>query len=170
MRLLPCPSCGRHVRSNEKACPFCAADVAEAFAAVPAARAIPVGLSRAAIAAMAAATMGACGGDEKGNPQPVYGGPPPGGASSTGGASSNGGASATGGARTTGGAAAAGGNVSTGGIGPADAGDDADGSGGTFATGGAASTGGMQAQPPYGIPPAAEYGAPPPPLPFARGK
>lgn len=59
MSLVSCPECSRHIRTNETACPFCRADVTEAMAnAVP--RAIPAaGLSRAAMMAFAAASLGA---------------------------------------------------------------------------------------------------------------
>lgn len=35
MQLEPCPACHRHVRIDEKACPFCATDLTSAMAAIP---------------------------------------------------------------------------------------------------------------------------------------
>ena len=84
--LLPCPSCARHVRSTEDACPFCAASITRG-----AVRPVPrVGarLSRAALYALgaSAAALAACGGNStsssdagaNGDAQigPMYGGPP----------------------------------------------------------------------------------------------
>jgi hypothetical protein len=61
-RLLPCPSCRRHVRSTETSCPFCA--VALAFAEPPPLPS-PVGrLTRAAVFA-GAALASACGSSQK---------------------------------------------------------------------------------------------------------
>jgi hypothetical protein len=93
-RLLPCPSCDRHVRASEAACPFCAAALPVALrSSQPLPRSPATRLSRAALFALgtsAAALAAACGGttapstfagadaaDEGGQqPQPVYGGPP----------------------------------------------------------------------------------------------
>jgi hypothetical protein len=148
------------VKSTERACPFCAASIAEAFAAVPEARAIPSGLSRAALVALAAASIGgsACGGEST----PAYGAPvpPAGGTTGSGGAIATGGGFAqpygvpplTGGTPGTGGAIATGGSAQE----PADSGDDGP-------NGGTTSTGGAPPAPPYGIPPMPEYGAPPAP-------
>jgi hypothetical protein len=63
---VPCPSCARHVRNGDGACPFCGAEVPDAPLAAPTAR---MRLSRAAIvAAGAAAALGAldCGGKDEG--------------------------------------------------------------------------------------------------------
>lgn len=70
-RLQPCPSCDRHVRSTDAACPFCAAPIAP-----EAPRPIPTGrLTRAAIFASALATGGAaaCGSGQSkaADPQPA---------------------------------------------------------------------------------------------------
>lgn len=93
-RLLPCPSCARHVRASDTACPFCASALPEAPAM--AATQSPGRLSRAALYAMgasaAAAAAAACtvtavpvygapsvpidGGQDAQNSTPVYGGPP----------------------------------------------------------------------------------------------
>jgi hypothetical protein len=172
------------VKSTERACPFCAASIVEAFAAVPEARAIPSGLSRAALVALAAASIGgsACGGEST----PAYGAPVP----PTGGTTGSGGAIATGGGFAqpygvpplTGGTPGSGGTIATGGgfaqpygVPPLTGGTP--GSGGRPATGGSAqepadaaddgsnggttSTGGTPPAPPYGIPPIPAYGAPP---------
>jgi hypothetical protein len=56
-RLLACPSCARHVRVTESACPFCAASLPEAFAAAPAPRAPTKRLSRAALYAFGATSI-----------------------------------------------------------------------------------------------------------------
>ncbi len=61
--LRPCTDCGRHVRTDSPACPFCGADVApEPERSCGAA--IARGLTRAAIFAGAALLMPACGGSE----------------------------------------------------------------------------------------------------------
>lgn len=85
--LVPCPECNRHVRRNEAECPFCGASVLAAIAAIPE-RAMPTArLSRSALAAFAAVSVGAagCGGSEVGTP--AYGAPAPitGGATGAGG-------------------------------------------------------------------------------------
>jgi hypothetical protein len=45
-RLVPCPSCSRHVRAGEGACPFCLASPSEDPGAGPAPLPPPAGLSR----------------------------------------------------------------------------------------------------------------------------
>lgn len=73
-QLLPCPSCGRHVRRTETACPFCAS--VTAFAPAPSSRTPTERLGRAAIMAFGAAaatTVAAC----SGSPVPAYGAPAP---------------------------------------------------------------------------------------------
>jgi hypothetical protein len=45
-RLLACPSCSRHVRISEIACPFCEARLPESFGSGPAPVPPPAGLSR----------------------------------------------------------------------------------------------------------------------------
>src|ERR1700753_3692241 len=120
MGLVSCPECHRHIRRNERACPFCAADVAERVARIPE-RALPSQrLSRAALMSFAAlgagATMGAVGcSSNDHSTQSHYRAPPivsgdAGGSPSTGGtAAGSGGAPAASGGSTpsaTGGATA----------------------------------------------------------------
>lgn len=107
--LIECASCHRHVRASDTACPFCE----EALVAVPH-RAPLVTARRVAAIAMSAAALTACGDDDLGNAQPVYGAPDPtttstgggmGGEGGTGGSSAGGsaaGGSAQGGAGGTG--------------------------------------------------------------------
>lgn len=47
-RLLPCPSCARHVRANEHTCPHCAAALTNAFGPPPEVRTPSLRLTRAA--------------------------------------------------------------------------------------------------------------------------
>jgi hypothetical protein len=59
MTLFSCPECSRHIRSSETVCPFCRANVADAPAR-GAVRTLPApGISRAAMMAFAAASLGA---------------------------------------------------------------------------------------------------------------
>ena len=92
-RLLACPSCLRHVRVTENACPFCAAAIPVSFRDLPLPRPPARRLSRAALYAFGATTIGlatACSGsvtniggdaapdgsgEEAG--QPLYGAPAP---------------------------------------------------------------------------------------------
>jgi hypothetical protein len=70
--LLPCPSCGRHVRRTETACPFCAGAIA--FRDAPLPRLPEVRLGRAATFAFGAAvatSVAAC----SGSVTPAYGAP-----------------------------------------------------------------------------------------------
>src|SRR4051812_45810637 len=71
MAFLPCPSCKRHVRAGDEACPFCAssmpADVR--VAAAPTRR-----LGRSALFAFA---VGVAGCSSEGGVVPVYGAPAP---------------------------------------------------------------------------------------------
>lgn len=73
-RLLPCPSCARHVRANEHTCPHCAAALTNAFGPPPEVRTPSLRLTRAARFALgsgAAALVGtACS-----MSTPVYGEP-----------------------------------------------------------------------------------------------
>jgi len=72
--LRPCPSCSRHARVGESACPFCGRELGDAFRRVPSPRAPAVGrLSRAALFAMGAGGLAAsaCSGS------PAYGSPDP---------------------------------------------------------------------------------------------
>jgi hypothetical protein len=70
-QLLPCPSCARHVRRNEQACPFCSASVS--FPEPGVASVMPR-LGRAALFTFgtALATSGCVG-----NAVPLYGAPAP---------------------------------------------------------------------------------------------
>lgn len=85
-RLLPCPSCSRHVRAFERRCPHCTSALPETFASRSSAR-VPNGrLSRAALfafglgsaTAAVAAVSTACGGETEETPieNAAYGGPP----------------------------------------------------------------------------------------------
>ncbi|HEY4243301.1 MAG TPA: hypothetical protein VGM88_25990 [Kofleriaceae bacterium] len=61
-QLEPCPNCHRHVQINETVCPFCAASLATAFAAIPPRPAPRARIGRAAAFAFGlAATTSACG-------------------------------------------------------------------------------------------------------------
>jgi hypothetical protein len=69
-QLEPCPHCNRHVKVSESSCPFCAGELADAFAnreprAAPLAR-----LGRAAVFAfgVVATTQAACGDNTKVTP------------------------------------------------------------------------------------------------------
>jgi hypothetical protein len=81
-RLLPCPSCARHVRLSDAVCPFCAADLGALPRALPPARSPATRLSRAALFAFgtSAAALAACGGTAATTDPPIglpaYGGPP----------------------------------------------------------------------------------------------
>jgi hypothetical protein len=88
-RLLACPSCSRHVRSSERACPFCQGEIPAAFATAPAPRGPTQRLSRAALYAFSATSLGlatglatAC----SSSAEPLYGGVPVSDAASTDGA------------------------------------------------------------------------------------
>lgn len=137
--LFLCPECNRHLRPTETTCPFCSADVRDAFSKV-APRVIPTErLGRTALMAFAAANLGvaACGGQVE-TGIPVYGAPYPDGSVSSGGAGGY--------SKVTGGRSGS----STGGM--------RSGSGGRSVTGGAPgmggfNTGGVIILPPYGVPP-----------------
>ncbi len=91
--LIPCGGCGRHVRANESACPFCGATI-EAEAAARAVPSAGARLGRAALFAFGATiavTATACGGgtpsgdaavqdsqvQPDGQMMALYGAPPP---------------------------------------------------------------------------------------------
>lgn len=90
IQLLPCPSCSRHVRASERACPFCAAALDTAAASARLAPAPTSRLGRAATFAFGAAVattlqVSGCAESETRMPDagtidgaigPVYGGPP----------------------------------------------------------------------------------------------
>jgi len=60
--LVPCPSCTRHVRVREQACPFCSVGLPPSFAATPAPRrTAAVRLGRAALYAVGGTLTVACG-------------------------------------------------------------------------------------------------------------
>lgn len=56
-----CPSCARHVRSDETSCPFCERLLPEDFAVCGPARATDRPLTRAALVLMSATALTACG-------------------------------------------------------------------------------------------------------------
>ena len=57
--LVPCSGCGRHVKSDESACPFCQAAVAPAPCSGRCAGSLPGRLQQAALLAAGAALLGA---------------------------------------------------------------------------------------------------------------
>lgn len=76
-RLLPCPSCQRHVRIHERSCPFCADSIPERVAPpIPtSAQTSRLGRgARIALGAAFAAALPACGGA---SPEPQAPGPGP---------------------------------------------------------------------------------------------
>jgi hypothetical protein len=69
LQLLACPSCARHVKKNERVCPFCGVGLSDAFRATPAPKPPTVRLARAALMALGAtavAAASACGGEVQG--------------------------------------------------------------------------------------------------------
>ena len=60
--LVACPSCARHVRVSEQACPFCRTSLPASFAAAPGPRTVGVRLKRAALYAIGGTLTVACGG------------------------------------------------------------------------------------------------------------
>src|SRR5690606_30432709 len=171
--LFPCPSCNRHIRRDEAACPFCAAQVD--LSGNPEPRLPRTRLGRAATFAFGATIAGAtaltaCGGDSEDGDGGVGGSAGvsgSGGSDNTGGMQATGGTSGSGGAGATGGTAGSGGNDNTGGAGATGGSAGAGGAGatgGTIGSGGGTVDGGIA--PPYGIPPddggvTPLYGAPP---------
>ncbi len=178
MAFVTCPSCARHVRRNETTCPFCEASVVERIAQTPE-RAFPTArLSRAALVALAAASVGAIDACGSLSPAPEYGGPPfppqssggvttmngSGGSAVGGAVPSSGGWQGAGGSVVIGGAPGAGGGlvaaygapIFTGGRSNGGAGAESNDSGTGDADTDAASsggTGGHSAAPLYGLPP-----------------
>jgi hypothetical protein len=68
-RLLACPACSRHLRASEANCPFCGAEVPTEFKDAPAPRGPGRRLSRAALYAFGATSLGlatACSGSVTG--------------------------------------------------------------------------------------------------------
>jgi hypothetical protein len=74
MKLEPCPACQRHVRADERVCPFCAADLTTMVHRPPRRPMPGERLGRAALMSLSlsAGALGAC---EQG--VPVYGAPSP---------------------------------------------------------------------------------------------
>lgn len=56
-RLVPCPTCTRHVRTSEGACPFCSGELPESVRNAPAPRRPPGRLSRNALYTFGATTL-----------------------------------------------------------------------------------------------------------------
>ena len=107
--LAPCPACSRHLSTGEDVCPFCSIALPEAFRRQPG-PVLPRGrLGRAAMAAAAAALMGAgaCSGT-LGTDASVDDGPT---SDANGGAGGAGGTTGGGGTTGTGGSSGAGGSV-----------------------------------------------------------
>ena len=72
-----CPSCERHVRSIEKACPFCEATLPDDFGVCGEPRAMGRPLTRAAFILMSATALTACGKSTgMGGGAEIYGPPP----------------------------------------------------------------------------------------------
>jgi len=152
MSLVICGECRRHVRRRDSRCPFCRSEIPAALAMSPE-RPLPTRrLSRAALMAFAAASLGtACGGKSTDSSQTNVG--DPGNSGGTTGVLGAGGATAGGGLR--GGILPSGGAPVYGApFGP----------GGAFGSGGFLGAGGFSVPPP---PP--PYGAPPPPPPLTDG-
>src|SRR5262245_56280946 len=65
-----CPSCARHVRANERACPFCDAALPEDFGVCSGPGDLARPLSRAALLFVSAAALAGCGkrGGDPGSP------------------------------------------------------------------------------------------------------
>jgi hypothetical protein len=165
MSLVICTECNRHIRRYEGHCPFCSAAISPALAASPP-RPLPTGrLSRAAILAFAAASLGtACGGkdtdtragDGNGNTGGASGAPGAGGTVSAGGVTF-GGFPVGGGVPIYG--APSSGYTGAGGFGVS--------SGGASGTGGFPGSSGLPGTGGYSIPPPPPpYGTPPPPPPL----
>jgi hypothetical protein len=75
LALRPCPSCARHARVSEPACPFCGARLGEAFRTFVLPRAPTTRLSRAALVALGAGgVVVACGSGSVTGGEPVDGG------------------------------------------------------------------------------------------------
>ena len=71
MKLLPCPGCARHIRSDETACPFC--DRAVAFCAGGrCGQSAERPLSRAAVLFLGATALAACGKRDSGMTIALY--------------------------------------------------------------------------------------------------
>jgi hypothetical protein len=75
--LLPCPTCSRHIRVAEPACPFCAAPLSASFRATPRPRGPVARLGRAALFAFGVATATATAGTACGGSSAAPETPPP---------------------------------------------------------------------------------------------
>lgn len=76
--LLPCPSCARHVRASETACPFCEAVLADTSPVSMSASAARLGRAAIFVAgtALVATAATGCGPKKNPNHQKPYGAPP----------------------------------------------------------------------------------------------
>ncbi len=74
-RLLACPSCARHVRATEPSCPFCASELPASFRIVPAAKPPMARLSRGALYALGATSIGLATACSSASTTPLYGAP-----------------------------------------------------------------------------------------------
>jgi hypothetical protein len=75
--LCACPACDRHVRVSEAACPFCGSALSDAFRTAPVPQPPGVRLTRAALFAFGAGSLGfAPGCTSTTTPEPLYGAPP----------------------------------------------------------------------------------------------
>lgn len=74
-RLAACPSCARHVRTDEGRCPFCAAALPESFRGTPVVEAPSMRLSRAALYAVGVGALSLSAAQGCGS-VPAYGAPP----------------------------------------------------------------------------------------------
>ena len=75
MKLVPCPSCERHIRSDETACPFCTQPVAFCTSGRCAENGERA-LSRAAVLVLGATALAACGKRDGGATVTLYGAAP----------------------------------------------------------------------------------------------
>lgn len=75
--LRACPGCDRHVRVSEAACPFCGSVLSDSFRAAPVPQPPRVRLTRAALFAFGAGSLGLTPGcSSTTTPEPLYGAPP----------------------------------------------------------------------------------------------
>jgi hypothetical protein len=76
--LVACPSCARHVRVSEQACPFCAASLSDALRASPVPQPPGTRLTRAALVAFGTGALAVASGCSDGSTNVVqfYGAPP----------------------------------------------------------------------------------------------
>ena len=77
-RLAACPSCARHVRTDERRCPFCEAALPPSLRSTPAVETPAVRLSRAALYAVGVGALSLSSAQGCGSTaMPPYGAPPP---------------------------------------------------------------------------------------------